>query len=428
MSQTYAANCDEDAALSQLNTFQRIVMKATTNHTVVSILRIIACGSSREYSPHNQGVILLCRVAHNIGYCTTAAVLRPKHAHIAWCMCSCGLVGYRLQGIWQQRPVAGPYIACVIVANEERLKDILSWPKSTPRVEKIRETVSNKKTCPPLSSRIIMTVIEVLVVNNNNITGPLRGPGFIISTIMINRLMAGNTRSGLKGPSSVRYLQRGLRTSQSHLAGPKSQQDSKRLSSTPPDIDYDILRISSGLQAFADPLAQHGSGGSGLFARRLDFSSFNALPRTKINSYHIKMEDDGLHGNDDTRCFILSTLAAVRSSRTACVLCNQALLVFDRYPLIDGTFFLTPLQHGKAAIPVRVEGRLQHLTAVCMGCLEGWCVSLRCSFCNTRWDGSSLILGTCYSFDIFAAMPCCEHRLKCQQGGITVSQLGSRLA
>lgn len=35
-------------------------------------------------------------------------------------------------------------------------------------------------------------------------------------------------------------------------------------------------------------LPRHGSGG-GLFARRLDFSSFNALPRHKINSYHIKV-------------------------------------------------------------------------------------------------------------------------------------------
>lgn len=59
-----------------------------------------------------------------------------------------------------------------------------------------------------------------------------------------------------------------------------------------------------------------------------------------------------------------------------------------------------------------MEGRQQYLTAVCMGCLEGWSVGLRCSYCNTRWNGSALILGTMYSFDIFAAMPCCEGRLK----------------
>jgi hypothetical protein len=34
----------------------------------------------------------------------------------------------------------------------------------------------------------------------------------------------------------------------------------------------------------------HGSiGGNGIFSRRQDFSSFNSLPRHKLNSYHIKV-------------------------------------------------------------------------------------------------------------------------------------------
>lgn len=65
------------------------------------------------------------------------------------------------------------------------------------------------------------------------------------------------------------------------------------------------------------------------------------------------MEDEGNHGNDDTRCFILSTLAANRTSRVACILCHAPMLVYDRYPLIDGTFFLSPRQHSKGCIEVR---------------------------------------------------------------------------
>lgn len=34
------------------------------------------------------------------------------------------------------------------------------------------------------------------------------------------------------------------------------------------------------------------------------------------------------------------------------------------------------------------------------------------SFCTEKWDGASLLMGTMYSFDIFAAMPCCTERLK----------------
>lgn len=64
------------------------------------------------------------------------------------------------------------------------------------------------------------------------------------------------------------------------------------------------------------------------------------------------MEDEGNHGNDETRCFILSTLAAHQQNRSACLLCGVSLPVFDRYPLVDGTFFLTPRQHSKACLPV----------------------------------------------------------------------------
>lgn len=58
---------------------------------------------------------------------------------------------------------------------------------------------------------------------------------------------------------------------------------------------------------------RHSSGS--IFSRRADYSSFNTLPRHKINSYHIKMEDDGNHGNDETRCFILSSLSANKMNR-----------------------------------------------------------------------------------------------------------------
>ena len=120
---------------------------------------------------------------------------------------------------------------------------------------------------------------------------------------------------------------------------------------------------------FSDKRERRSSGS--IFSRRADYSSFNTLPRHKINSYHIKMEDDGNHGNDETRCFILSTLSANKMNRTACVICSGTMIIFDRYPLIDGTFFLSPRQHNKSAVPVHIEGRVLFMNAVCMGCLEG---------------------------------------------------------
>lgn len=64
------------------------------------------------------------------------------------------------------------------------------------------------------------------------------------------------------------------------------------------------------------------------------------------------MEDEGNHGNDETRLFILSSLAQHHKSRINCVLCEDSMLVFDRYPLVDGTFFLSPKRHTSDCIEV----------------------------------------------------------------------------
>lgn len=66
----------------------------------------------------------------------------------------------------------------------------------------------------------------------------------------------------------------------------------------------------------------------------------------------LQIEDEGNHGNDETRLFILSSLASQQKSRVACVLCEEPMLVFDRYPLVDGTFFLSPKKHAHGCIEV----------------------------------------------------------------------------
>lgn len=165
-------------------------------------------------------------------------------------------------------------------------------------------------------------------------------------------------------------------------------------------------------RALLQDRSRHDSGGS-IFQRRLDYSSFNVLPKQKINSYHIKMEDECSIGNDETRIFILSNLASNKMNKVPCVLCNAVLPVYDRYPLIDGTFFLSPRQHNRTCIQVKLEGKTSFLTPVCMNCLEGWTASIVCKFCFKPWTGGHLILGTMYSYDIFAAVPCCAERLKC---------------
>lgn len=157
------------------------------------------------------------------------------------------------------------------------------------------------------------------------------------------------------------------------------------------------------------------------FLKRADFSSFQGvLPRHKVNPYHIKMEDEM---NDEARHFVLSNLSSRMTCTASCVLCCRELPVFDRYPLIDGTFFLTPRQLNSSCVDVSQNGKAQYLSAVCLHCLEGIPNRVKCKLCNTEWDGSSHQLGTMYCYDIFAASPCCQQRVACHSCGKPVVDL-----
>ena len=152
------------------------------------------------------------------------------------------------------------------------------------------------------------------------------------------------------------------------------------------------------------------------FIHRMDLSIFfKLLPPQKCNPYHIKMEDNGAD-SDEVRGFIFNALTTHGVTTMICSLCQNHLPVFDCYPLIDGTFYLTPLKHSDVNLRLVLNGRVQYLGAVCMQCLEG-VKHIVCRICNSRWDGSHHQLGTLYSYDIFAASPCCPGRVSCKKCG-----------
>ena len=152
-----------------------------------------------------------------------------------------------------------------------------------------------------------------------------------------------------------------------------------------------------------------------IFRRRQDLSAFSTLPRYKQNPYNIHMEETGLEEDEDTRNFVLNSLSTKRMTGLRCVLCKLQLPVFDRFPLLDGTLFLSPQAYDPTVVQVIWEGRIQFLNAVCLGCLqgEGGCQA-RCYSCHSPWDGRALVVGTMYTYDIFAATPCCQKRLTCK--------------
>ena len=43
------------------------------------------------------------------------------------------------------------------------------------------------------------------------------------------------------------------------------------------------------------------------------------------------MEDECSIGNDETRCFILSSYATHKMNKVPCVLCNNQMIIFERW-------------------------------------------------------------------------------------------------
>ncbi len=77
-----------------------------------------------------------------------------------------------------------------------------------------------------------------------------------------------------------------------------------------------------------------------------------------------QLEDDCPQGNDDARIFLLTTLGEHKMRTVSCLLCSRPMPVYDRYPLLDGTFFLAPENHRKLGLAVRHNGRDAFLLAL----------------------------------------------------------------
>jgi len=318
----------------------------------------------------------------------------------------------KLQNLWTKRGYDLVYKACECLCGHGHIRKDLDFILPT-----VENSGNMNFTADNLAASEVATATEAedkKRKRKKTKSGSSTGRGGTTITIGLPTFTQGNvkrsevqnvpssaTGQGRNRTNSVSSITSGSSTGSSSISSTCGQSPSSNEGFHPP-------RRAALLQ----DRTRHDSGGS-IFSRRMDYSSFNVLPKQKINSYHIKMEDECSIGNDETRIFILSNLASNKLNKVPCVLCNALMCVFDRYPLINGTFFLSPRQHNRTCIQVKLEGKSSYLTPVCMGCLEGWTAQICCKFCGKPWTGGHLVLGTMYSYDIFAAVPCCPERLKC---------------
>jgi hypothetical protein len=153
-----------------------------------------------------------------------------------------------------------------------------------------------------------------------------------------------------------------------------------------------------------------------IFQPRDNWQFLAQIPAAKQNSTHIRLEDEGPYGNDETRCFILSFLSSLSLTSIPCVFCETDCAIYDRFPLINGTFFMSPVCQGaKKSIPVNSKTHTdQFISAICLQCI-GTPNRVTCNFCERVWaNGTTVQIGTVYKYDIVACMPCCPMRVSCK--------------
>ena len=158
-----------------------------------------------------------------------------------------------------------------------------------------------------------------------------------------------------------------------------------------------------------------------MFHKRDDWSILSRIPINKQNTIHIRLEDEGPYGNDEVRCYVLSHFSSLGVRDIKCVLCDSDLKLYDRFPLIDGTLFLSPIiyETAKAINSGHSHHHNHHrkeqfVYGVCLQCLSGE-TGIKCKWCDKIWNSESLQIGTLYKYDVFAAFPCCQKRLCCNK-------------
>jgi len=126
-------------------------------------------------------------------------------------------------------------------------------------------------------------------------------------------------------------------------------------------------------------------------------------------------------GDEGGREIVESVHKAMRNSNLSsvnCLFCNTESQVYENFPIVDGTLFLSPVKLSKNCVHFydKQNGvtNERHMCFICVGCLEGKHNRLECASCLSPWKGSFFQVGTLYSYNILSAIPCCQMRVECK--------------
>ena len=157
------------------------------------------------------------------------------------------------------------------------------------------------------------------------------------------------------------------------------------------------------------------------FKKRKDLRVLKlALSNERFREVSLKF-GDGDEGGREISESVHRTLRRANTSHVACLHCRTECQVYENFPIVDGTLFLTPVPRSPQCVrfmsneptTTTTSKAERYLGFVCVSCMEGRKVT--CSGCNVAWNGSFFQVGTMYSYDILSATPCCARAVSCNK-------------
>lgn len=161
-----------------------------------------------------------------------------------------------------------------------------------------------------------------------------------------------------------------------------------------------------------------------VFKKRKDLRALkNVLSPERYREVVMKFGD----GGDDSEILktVHKTMKSLNRSHVTCLFCQHESQVFENFPVVDGTLFLTPVRLSQDCIYYMEDKKSEpkYMGYICVSCMEGKNIS--CKDCSKTWFGSFFQIGTLYSYNILSAIPCCDKKMSCKNCTKTIIDLNS---
>ena len=120
-----------------------------------------------------------------------------------------------------------------------------------------------------------------------------------------------------------------------------------------------------------------------VFPKRKDLSALqNSLSKERFRQVTLRLEDWGDEGGKEILTSVHDTMKKCSLSQVTCLFCDNQSKVYESFPVVDGTLFLTPIHLSLHKCVNFVKNSLtdylNYMCYICIDCLEGYSKLIKC--------------------------------------------------